>query len=415
MTQPPVFQHSALAPARISFMQEQARDLLSFFKASLASDAHGASGVPALWCLDSQGQPIPGQPQDLMTTTRLVHSYALGHLAGHPGCEPIIEVGMAALLGPHRDRAHGGFMAFAADGGPAPTDKLAYGHAFVLLAAASAAAVNHPDASTLLKQVETIILEHFWDDEAGLMRDEFRRDWQPFSTYRGMNANMHATEAFLAAYEITGREAWLERAGRILAFFVGEMAPRHGWRIPEHYHADWSVDEAYAGNPMFRPAGTTPGHSFEFARLALQYWDLCGRPRSGLPEAARALTERAMADAWQPGGGLAYTLDFDGKVRIPDRYWWPVTEAIGVYASLMKLEQFEEDARSFERLWQAASTLFIDGKEGGWHPEVDEAGRPASNQFTGKPDIYHALQACLYALTPGLSRPHEGVRGLLLA
>lgn len=86
-----------------------------------------------------------------------------------------------------------------------------------------------------------------------------------------MNANTHATEAFLSAYEATGSRLFLGRAGRILDFFTGQIAPAHGWRLPEHYRSDWTVDADYEGNPMFRPKGTTPEHSFELGRRLLQY------------------------------------------------------------------------------------------------------------------------------------------------
>tara|TARA_R110002096_G_scaffold405044_1_gene602962 strand:- start:1567 stop:2799 length:1233 start_codon:yes stop_codon:yes gene_type:complete len=379
---------------------------LDFFRNSLRAD--GGFDV-----LDLDGEALSDQPQELHTTTRLVHSYALGHLAGVGDCEAIVDAGIQALLTRHRDVENGGYAwAFSLDG-TTNGDKLAYGHMFVLLAASSARAAGHPDADWLIDDVERVISRRFWDDEFGLMQDEFRRDWQQFSTYRGMNANMHGVEAHLAAFEVTGREIFLERAGRILAFFLGKMAPAHGWRIPEHYTAAWQVDRDYAGNPMFRPQGTTPGHSFELGRLQLQYWDLCGRPDTDAPHRARQMIETALKDAWLPDGGFAYTLDFSGKIAVTDRYWWPLTEAIGAVATLLKLDATEADATWYNRLWESAFDLFIDTRRGGWFPEIDAAGQPAANQFVGKPDIYHALQADLLPLMPGLSDGYKSVRGLL--
>ncbi|MBL8587441.1 MAG: AGE family epimerase/isomerase, partial [Methylobacteriaceae bacterium] len=201
------------------------------------------------------------------------------------------------------------------------------------------------------------------------------------------------------------------RAGRILDFFLRRMAPAHGWRLPEHYREDWSVDPDYRGNPMFRPAGTTPGHSLEFARLALQHWDLCGRPDDGASQRARALIERALGDGWAEQGGLVYTLGEGGAVAIADRYWWPVTEAIGAVASLLKLDRRRADEDWYRRLWRFAAERLIDPVHGGWFPELDAAGAPAGRQFIGKPDIYHAVQAALIPLDPGLSRLGAGAGG----
>ena len=384
---------------KLDFMRQA-----DFFAASLGKPGEG------FHVLDLEGRPIAGAARELHATTRMVHSYALARAFGWEGADRIIDAGMDYLWNAHRDPVHGGYVWALRDGAIAEPVKLAYGHVFVLLAACSALESGHPDARRLLDDVTGIIDRHFMDAQTGLLRDEFDREWKPFSTYRGMNANMHGAEAMLAAYEATGERHWLEKAGAILGFFTAKMAPAHGWRIPEHYTQDWEVDAAYAGNPMFRPAGTTPGHSLEFARLALQHWDLAGRPDDGTPARARHLVDRAFADAWRADGGFVYTLDLNGKVAIPDRYWWPVTEAIGACAMLSKLEGRAEDEARDRMLWQFAADRLIDHGNGGWFPELDEEGRPTGRQFTGKPDIYHSIQATLFSLTPGLSRVMEHAR-----
>jgi len=387
-------------PVHRDWLWSDAVRQLEFFRSSLRAD--GGFDVLAL-----DGSPLPDGPQELHTTTRMVHSYALGHLAGAPDCTAMIDAGMAFLAAQHRDPTHGGYVWSVANGAAADSSKLAYGHVFVLLAASSAKIAGHPDADAMIDDIAGVIDQHFWDDDAGLLRDEFTQDWAPFSTYRGMNSNMHGTEALLAAYEATGHEVYLNRAGRILDFFVTNIAPAHAYRLPEHYSQDWQVDTEYQGNPMFRPRGTTPGHSFELGRLTLQHWDLRGRPDDGSPDRARKLIETALADAWLPVGGFAYTLDYEGHVMAPDRYWWPVTEAIGALATLIKLGGTSSDEGWYRKLWQTASALFVDHERGGWFPEVDANGQPVAAQFAGKPDIYHALQADLIPMANGLSRLPE--------
>jgi mannose/cellobiose epimerase-like protein (N-acyl-D-glucosamine 2-epimerase family) len=269
---------------------------------------------------------------------------------------------------------------------------------FVLLAGASARQHGHPDADRLIADIDRVLDQHFWDEDRGLLREEYHRDWLPISDYRGMNANMHGSEAFLAAYKATGDEKYLKRAGRILDFFIGQKAPAHGWRIPEHYTEDWQVDPDYSGNPMFRPAGTTPGHSLELGRLYMEYWELSGRPDDQTLAMARQLIEQALKDGWLPDGGLAYTLKHGGAADIDDRYWWPVAEAIGAVATLQRLDPRPGDEIWYRRLWQFAYDKLVDHQNGGWFPELDENGKPTQKQFLGKPDIYHSLQAALLAL-----------------
>lgn len=389
-------------PRHRAWLRAEADQQFAFFRASLNPQG-------GFHTLNHDGSPRADSLQELHSTTRLVHSYALGQSLGVPGAAEIVDHGMRYLWSHHRDRAHGGYVWGVSGDDIADGRKLAYGHVFVLLAGASAQEIGHPDAPRLIADVREVLDRHFWEEKPGLFCDEWNRDWTPFSTYRGMNANMHGVEALLAAYEATGEALFLTRAGRILDMFTARMAAAHGWRIPEHYTADWQVDPGYSGNPMFRPAGTTPGHSFEFGRLLLHWWDLAGRPGDAAPANARRLIEQALADAWDPVRGFAYTLDFDGRVAIPARYWWPVTEAIGAVAMLLKLDPRPSDEEWYRRMWRFADARLIDHDRGGWFPELDDDDRPAMTQFQGKPDIYHALQATLFPLTPGLSRHIAGL------
>lgn len=380
-----------------AFLTRDAARQIAFFRATLRAD--GGFDVP-----DFDGTPLPDGPQELHTTTRMIHAFALAKNFGFAECDEIIDAGMDYLWRAHRDREHGGYLwSVGRDGTVADGTKLAYGHVFVLLAAASAKQAGHPDADRLLADVSEVLETRFWEADRGLFADEFKRDWAPFSTYRGMNANMHAVEAHLTAFEATNDAQYLDRAGRILDFFVGKIAPAHGWRLPEHYTETWDVDAEYEGNPMFRPKGSTPGHSFELGRLLIQYWDLTGRTDAEAPRTARRLIERAIADASCDNGGFVYTLE-GGKVARADRYWWPVTEAIGAMAALLKLEHRPEDEALYRRFWGFAHAHLIDPVHGGWFPEIDAQGAPVSHQFAGKPDIYHAIQADLLPLSPKLSR-----------
>lgn len=394
-------------PIHHAFLRADAARQFAFFGKSLRDD--GGFDV-----LDFAGCPLPRTPQELHTTTRLVHSFALGKatkgLVDPILADAIIDAGMNFLWNHHRDTEHGGYLWSVTKDEIGDGVKLAYGHVFVLLAASSAKLVGHVQADRLIADVAQVIDQHYWDEDQGLLRDEFNRDWTPFSTYRGMNANMHGIEAMLAAYEATGDRLWLTRAGRILDFFIGRIASAHNWRIPEHYHEDWTIDAAYQGNPMFRPAGSTPGHSFELGRLALQHWDLSGRPQTQAPAQARALIEAALKDAWLPEGGFAYTLTHQGQIGIPDRYWWPVTEAIGAMSSLLKLAPQPGDEEWYRRLWHFANDRLIDHDLGGWFPELGADSEPVAHQFLGKPDIYHAVQADLLPQAKGLSRLIEGLK-----
>lgn len=384
------------APGHRRWLAAEADALFAFFEADSIRPAGG------FWMLDEVGRPLVHEKaRPLHVTTRMVHCFAVAHLLGRPGAADIVDHGMTALRARHRDPRHGGYFWSFDDEGPHERDKLAYGHAFVLLAAASAKCAGHPQADALLSDVVEVLENRFWEPWAGASREEFAEDWTPFSDYRGQNANMHLTEALMAAFEATGERGFLDKAESIADLILRRNAAAADWRVPEHYKADWSVDRDYKGSDMFRPYGVTPGHALEWTRLALQLWELGGRKIEWLPDAARALFARAVGEGWDPAsGGFYYTLEWSGAPRVRDRLWWPCCEAIGAAAFLGALDGGAEYEAWYRRVWGFCARHFIDRRHGGWRMQLDDALRPITGYFVGKPDLYHAVQACLIPLYP---------------
>lgn len=374
----------------------EAESLLRLFEAA-SLDPQGG-----FYTLDAEGRAQRGNAlREIHATARIVHCFAIAVLMGRPGAMALVDHGMRFLWERHRDAEHGGYAwGVTADGVP-DGRRTAYGHAFVLLAASSARLAGHPDAGRMVEDVTRVIRMRFWEEPYGAAIEEFDARWHPVGAYRGQNGNMHLTEALMSAYEATGDAEHLRMAERIADLIVNCRARECGWRLAEHFDAQWRVDRDYAGDPRFRPAGRTPGHSLEWARLLVQLYETGGRRLDWAPEAARALFDRAVAEGWdETRGGLVYTIDWDDRPAIAERYWWPVCEGIGAAHALGELDG---DARLevwYRRMWDFAARHLIDRRHGGWHPQIDAAGHPSSDPFFGKPDIYHALQACLIPLHP---------------
>ena len=356
--------------------------------------------------LDDNGRPLAASgpaafARQVQATARMVHCYAIARLMGRPGADAIVDHGMDFLWNAHRDSKNGGYFWQMGDDGPVDDSKQAYGHAFVLLAASSAKAAGHPDADRLLADATEVLNRRFWEDAYGAVAEEFTPDWQPKSTYRGQNANMHLTEALMAAFEVTGERSYLDKAERIADLLIRRAAAGNGWHLPEHFTKSWEVDVDYVGDPMFHPPGTTPGHSLEWARLILQLWELGGRHLDWLPDAARQLFARAVADGWDHDtGGFYYTLDNDTRPLVRDRYWWPCTEGIGAATFLNAIDGAPVYEDWYRRIWDWCATHLIDRANGSWRPQLGDDLAPNTDPFFGRPDIYHALQACLIPLLP---------------
>ncbi len=391
-------------PAHRLWLMDQARSLFDFFLPAF----NPAGGF---FALDTEGRPMPGSPRQLHETTRMVHCYAMGHQLGLPGADRMVDHGMEFLWTRHRDAARGGYFWGIDDAGPTNATKQAYGHAFVLLAASSAKVVGHPDADRLLADVTEVLHEHFWDAEAGATREEFTQDWQPLSGYRGQNSNMHLTEALMAAYEATADLTYLGMAEQIADLIINRHARAAGWRVPEHFDADWQLDRDYEGDPMFRPAGTTPGHALEWSRLLVQLWQLGGQQVGWMHEAAEALFLTTVATAWdRERGGFYYTLDWDDRPSRADRFWWPCCEGIAAASVLGQMSGGARFEEWYRRIWNFSASHLIDRENGGWFPELDPDLLPVNRVFHGKPDIYHAVQACLIPLVPANGSVTRGLR-----
>ena len=387
----------------------QAEGLWDFFQRGFVDPSGG------FYDLAPDGRPLDagGQVHPIHIAARAVHCFAIGDLLGRPGSSAVVDHGMEMLWNRHRDRENGGYFWSVRQ---APEDRLkqGYGHAFVLLAASSAKLVGHPLADAMLSDITEVLETRFWEPQHGAIAEEFTADWQPLEggAYRGQNSNMHLTEALMAAFEATGEAEYLRKAKSIAERVIGQAARACGWRVAEHFGADWSLDrDYYHPNEMFRPAGTTPGHWLEWARLILQLWVLDGKREAWMVEAAEGLFRQSMALGWDGAkGGFFYTLDWQDVPAKRMKLWWPLCEGAAAAHWLNELAPSEEWERAYRQIWDVISARFVDRQNGGWHEELTEEMRPSYALFPGKGDIYHALQACLIPLFPATGSLTKALR-----
>lgn len=341
---------------------------------------------------------------------RAVYCFALDVLAGNRDSYADAENGGRALLDKLWDSEFGGwFTGVSPEGVPFNGgEKIAYAHAFVLLAASSLTAIESPLGVEMFAKIDAVLSERFWSETEEATVENWDRSWTTPEAYRGANSNMHMTEACLAAYDVTGDIKWLRRAESMAKRIIGTYAKAHNWRIPEHFSQTWEPDLGYNSddiNHPFRPFGSTPGHGFEWARLVLQLSQAltaAGETTSSWHhEASVGLFDRAVKDGWSRNGsdGFVYTVDFDGTVVNPLHLGWVACEALSASLVLEEVTGEAEYTSWNEKLWKYCSDYLVDSENGGWRSELNERNEPSSVIWGDKSDFYHTLQTVLIPRT----------------
>ena len=353
--------------------------------------------------LSDDGTPWTDRPRETWITSRMLHVYSIGVLLNHEGSKELAEAALKGLTGELQDKENGGWYAgLTSDDKVLPT-KQCYAHAFVILAASSGVLADIAGAKELLQEALRIYDKYFWDEKLGLSVDTWNTEFTKLDDYRGINANMHTVEAFLAAADVLKDEEYRVRAGRITDKVIG-WAKDNDYRIPEHFSSDWKPNlECNKEKPddPFKPYGATPGHGIEWARLIIQWATsekaLGEAERNSYIEVAEKLYNRAVEDGWNADGnpGICYTTGWDGKPIVHDRMHWTLAEAINSSAVLYRVTGNEKYSKDYEAFMKYLDEFVIDHQNGSWFHQLDRNNQLLTTVWPGKSDIYHALQATL--------------------
>lgn len=354
----------------------------------------------------------------LVSSTRFIFNYAMARRQfGNPDYLGAVQHGLLFLRARHRNPATGGY-AWLLDGagilkgagllkgtGVADGTNHCYGLAFVLLAYSHAVMAGVEEARTWIGETFELMDRRFWSPEYALYADEASADWTALSPYRGQNANMHACEALLAAFDATGEPRYLQRAETVARNITVRQAALAGNMVWEHYRSDWSVDWEYNRDDksnIFRPWGYQPGHLTEWAKLLL----ILERHRPHLQTAdwllprAVALFDAAMAAAWdEENGGIVYGFAPDGSICDGDKYFWVQAESLAAAALLAHRTGNEQYWEWYDRMWEYCWQHFVDHEYGAWYRILTRDNRKISDEKSpaGKTD-YHTMGACYEVL-----------------
>jgi mannose/cellobiose epimerase-like protein (N-acyl-D-glucosamine 2-epimerase family) len=167
--------------------------------------------------------------------------------------------------------------------------------------------------------------------------------------------NLHAFEALLALYDVTGsEEVWYEITKELKA--IERLYDYTIGYLPESYDDNWK--------PVGNPSGN-PGHLFEWASLLSRAVELGADPKFvQLGSRSLDLGLKSYDDAI---GGLGATTP-DGK---PARMlWWPQCEVIKATANYAILHGRGELWPTYRKTWEFVKKEYFDTEHGGWFADV---------------------------------------------
>ena len=381
-------------------LEQHIKKTLTFYKPNVLDEKGGF-----FQHFRDDGSIYDADTRHLVSSTRFVFNYAMA--ARHfkdDSYLPWVEHGLMYLETAHRQPESSGYIWLLGKEGVEDATNHCYGLAFVIVAGSTALLAGSEAGRRTLESAWNLMEAHFWDEKAGLYRDEANADFSVVDPYRGQNANMHSCEAMLWAYEATGEVRYLDRAETLARNITQRQASLGDGLVWEHYDTNWQIDWDYnTDDPknLFRPWGFQPGHQTEWTKLLLILNR--HRPMDWLILRAKELFDRAMAAAWDDeNGGICYGFAPDGSVCDGDKYFWVQAESFAAAALLAEATGEAGYKDWYQRIWEYSWEHMVDHKYGAWfriltqdNQKMDEFKSPA-----GKTD-YHTMGACYEVLGSG--------------
>ncbi len=380
-----------------AFLREHMKSVLDFYEPSVV-DPNG--GFRQNYRTD--GTTFDADNKHLVSSCRMVFNYCLAdRLFGTGGYRELWQRGAQFVRDAHWQPERGGYSwTISADSNDETNH--CYGLAFVVLMNSMLVERGDTQATSDLDTAWSIMEERFWQKEAGLYADEASPDWTTLSDYRGQNANMHACEAAIFAFEATGETRYIERASELATTIAKRQADKSGGFVWEHFKQDLSLDWDYNRDDpanLYRPWGFQPGHQTEWSKLLLMLHRHA--PADWLVERAEFLFREAMAVAWDEArGGIYYGFAPDRAICDDQKYFWVQAETMAA-AAMLGAETGDDDYwQWYERIWDYCWQYFVDHEHGAWHRVLDADNNLLDDikSAAGAKCDYHNLSACATAL-----------------
>lgn len=367
--------------------QEWVAEYLDDLLALWSQHADTPSGLFNPW-LDRQWRHHTDGPRTLVSQCRLIYNFARAHeRSGDPRFADLAHRGIAALIQFFRDADGAGWVwSCDADGRVQDDTHDAYGHAFVILALATSAAVfQRDDYRDLALHTWAFMQRRFRDQHGGLIwhigRDDTVQD-----AVRSQNPLMHTFEALLELAPLDPSGRVRDDALGVWAFLRARM-PEPGC-LPEWYDPEW---RALRTGDL---AIIDVGHAFEWAFLLSEAAALFGD--EALLGHGRSFLDFGMRSGYDPDhGGIFSPVDHAGNHPGRRKGWWEQCEAIRAMQRYVTRHGASEIDPALQASIAFVREHFIDREYGGWYLNPPGmGGEPSLDKGNPYKLDYHVLNMC---------------------
>nr|CAA6830714.1 MAG: Unknown protein [uncultured Thiotrichaceae bacterium] len=318
---------------------DSVQEWVDWFWASFLPDwverARDPAGFGFFDLLDENAQPAQPDRRSLLAQARLLFTFShLALLSNNTVYHDAARVAYQSL--PAFRKAPGLYCRARSEKGQpteTPDDELAYGYdqSFVILGLVTWGRL-HPDEDVEpeLEACWSSIENRLTDPATGLIleHDGLTDPAAATAPYRAQNPHMHLYEAALQAYEMTDKQAWLERAKQMRAKGLEYFFDQDSGTITEFLAPDLSTLPGRDGQRR------EIGHQCEWAWLLMREADL-GGDQSVRDTAAQLLAfadQHGFARENEMQGAAFDAVAADTSWREERFLLWPQTEAIKTYA-----------------------------------------------------------------------------------
>ncbi len=267
----------------------------------------------------------------------------------------------------------------------------------------------------LLDEAARVLEERFLTP-AGLYADAWDRSWTELDPYRGVNANMHAVEACLAAADATGDGTFLDRALTITTRVVDDWAGRGTGACPStstptgpRCPSTTATSPTTRSSPSAPPSGTASSGRGSSSSSTPPRRRRSGRPDWMVPAApgpVRPCRDRRVGRRRARRLRLHHRLGRHPVVR--DRMHWVLAEGICAAAALHDATGDPAYDEHYRTWWDHAATHWVDPTTG---RGSTSSPRTCSRPTRCGPDAPTPTTPCTPSCCPGCPGAGSGPRG----